>query len=99
MLIAARSNAARPKLHLRLITGVRYLTHSFNFGDEVLDCAGGRTVFWQYFSGMAYYEYRPPCEATIDTSVAMQAVKPKDLEGVIGDTTRQEKLLHTQPGH
>ena len=32
-------------------------------------------------------------EATIDTAVAIEAVKPKDLERVIVDTTVQEKAI------
>ena len=32
-------------------------------------------------------------KATIDTAVAIEAVKPKDLERVIVDTTVQEKAI------
>ena len=71
-------------------------------------------MLWQFFSGLAYYEHRLPCDATqigrfrrdlgeegleqllkatIDTAVAIKAVKPKELERVIVDTTVQEKAI------
>ena len=111
---AGSSNAPRPKLSIRLMAGLRYLKHSFNLSDEEVAVRWSENVLWQFFSGMAYYEHRLPCDATqigrfrrdlgeegleqllkatIDTAVAIKAVKPKALERVIVDTTVQEKAI------
>jgi IS5 family transposase len=108
------SNAGRPKLPIRRMASLLYLKHSFNLSDEELVVRWSENVLWQFFSGMAYYEHRLPCDATqigrfrtalgeegleqllkatIDTAVAIKAVKPKALERVIVDTTVQEKAI------
>ena len=111
---AGRSNAGRPKLAIRLMASLLYLKHAFNLSDEELVVRWSENIVWQFFSGMAYYEHRQPCDATqigrfrralgeagleellkasIDTAVDIGAVKPKDLERVIVDTTVQEKAI------
>ena len=108
------SNAARPKLPMRLMASLLYLKHSFNLSNEELVVRWSENLLWQFFSGMDYYEHRLPCDATqigrfrrdlgedgmelllkatIDTALAIKAVKPKDLERVIVDTTVQEKAI------
>ena len=61
---AARSNAGRPKLPIRLMASLLYLKHSFNLSDEELVVRWSENIVWQYFSGMDYYEHRLPCDAT-----------------------------------
>jgi transposase, IS5 family len=111
---AGSSNAGRPKLPIRLMASLLFLKHSFNLSDEEVAARWSENVLWQFFSGMTYYEHRPPCDptqigrfrrdlgeeglelllkATIDTAVAIAAIKPKDLERVIVDTTVQEKAI------
>lgn len=111
---AGQSAAGRPKLPVRLMVSLLYLKHSYNLSDEELAARWSENVLWQFFSGMEYYEHRPPCDptqigrfrrdigeegmelllkVTIDTAVAIKAVKPKDLERVTVDTTVQEKAI------
>ena len=61
---AGRSNAGRPRLPIRLMTSLLYLKHSFNLSDEEIVQRWSENVLWQFFSGMAYYEHRLPCDAT-----------------------------------
>ena len=61
---AGRSNAGRPRLPIRLMTSLLYLKHCFNLSDEELAQRWSENVLWQFFSGMAYYEHRPPCDPT-----------------------------------
>jgi IS5 family transposase len=41
-----------------------YLKHAFNESDEGVVARWADTPRWQFFSGCAYYEDRPPCDAT-----------------------------------
>jgi transposase, IS5 family len=61
---AGLSNAGRPRLAVRLMVALLYLKHAFNLSDEELCERWSENVVWQFFSGMAYYEPRPPCDAT-----------------------------------
>ena len=58
------SGAGRPRLPVRLMVSLLYLKHSFNLSDEELVLRWAENVQWQFFSGMAYYEPRLPCDAT-----------------------------------
>ena len=60
---SGRSNAGRPKLAVRLVASLLYLKHSFNLSDEELVIRWSENIVWQFFSGMACYEHRPPCDA------------------------------------
>ena len=42
-----------------------YLKHAFNESDEALVERWGETPTWQYFSGLAYFEHRWPCDPTL----------------------------------
>ena len=62
---AARlSNAGRPRVPLRVMIALLYLKHAFNESDEGVVERWRDTPRWQYFSGLAYYEDRLPCDAT-----------------------------------
>jgi transposase, IS5 family len=64
LLVAGASPAGRPRLPVRLMCSLVYLKHAFNLSDEQLCERWAENVVWQYFSGMDYYEPRPPCDAT-----------------------------------
>lgn len=61
---AGLSNAGRPRLAVRLMVALLYLKHAFNLSDEELCQRWSENVVWQFFSGLAYYEPRLPCDAT-----------------------------------
>lgn len=61
---AGVSAAGRPRLPLRLMVSLLYLKHAFNESDESVCERWAENVVWQFFSGMAYYEPRLPCDAT-----------------------------------
>ena len=58
------SPAGRPRLSMRLMVSLLYLKNSFNLSDEGLVQRWAENVQWQFFSGMAYYEPRLPCDHT-----------------------------------
>lgn len=58
------SNAGRPRLSMRLMLSLLYLKHAFDLSDEEVVARWSENVVWQFFSGMEYYEPRPPCDAT-----------------------------------
>ena len=59
------SKAGRPRLPLRLMVSLLYLKHAFNERDEALVERWGETPTWQYFSDLAYFEHRWPCDPTL----------------------------------
>ena len=58
------SNAGRPRLPFRLMSGLLYLKHAYNLSDEQLVERWADSVHWQYFCGQDYYEPRFPCDPT-----------------------------------
>ena len=58
------SAAGRPRLSIRLMASLVYLKNSFNLSDEEVVQRWSENVYWQYFSGLEYYEPRLPCDAT-----------------------------------
>ena len=61
---AGASVAGRPRLPIRLMVSLLYLKHAFNESDESVCARWAENVVWQFFSGMAYYEPRLPCDPT-----------------------------------
>ena len=64
LVAAGISYAGRSRLPIRLMCSLLYLKHAFNLSDEDTCARWAENVVWQYFSGMDYYEPRPPCDAT-----------------------------------
>src|SRR6478736_6938169 len=58
------SNAGRPRLSIRLMASLMYLKNSFNLSDEELVQRWSENLYWQFFSGLEYFEPRLPCAAT-----------------------------------
>ena len=62
--VARLSNAGRPRVPLRTMIALLYLKHAFNESDEGVVERWADSPRWQFFSGMAYFEDRAPCDAT-----------------------------------
>lgn len=111
---AGVSKAGRPRLPIRLMVSLLYLKHAFNESDESLVERWSENVVWQFFSGMAYYQSKLPCDpaqisrfrrllgeagveqllkTSIETAVAISAIKKVEFERVIVDSTVQEKAI------
>ena len=58
------SARGRRRLPIRLMVALLYLKHAFNLSDEELVERWSENVYWQFFSGMDYFEPRLPCDAT-----------------------------------
>jgi IS5 family transposase len=58
------SIGGRPRLSLRLMASLVYLKNSFNLSDEELVQRWSENLYWQFFSGLHYFEPRLPCDAT-----------------------------------
>lgn len=58
------SRAGRPRVPVRIMIALLYLKHAFNESDEGVVARWGETPTWQFFSGRAYFEHRPPCDAS-----------------------------------
>jgi transposase, IS5 family len=58
------SNSGRPRLSIRLMASLVYLKNSFNLSDEELVQRWSENLYWQFFSGLDYFEPRLPCDAT-----------------------------------
>jgi IS5 family transposase len=56
--------AGRPRLSIRLMASLLYLKHAHDLSDEAVVERWAQDVQFQYFSGMAYYEPKLPCDAT-----------------------------------
>ncbi len=59
---AGVSNAGRSRLPIRLMVALLYLKHAYNESDESVVQRWAQDVYFQFFSGMAYFEPRPPCD-------------------------------------
>jgi transposase, IS5 family len=58
------SAAGRPRLPVRLMVSLLYLKNSFNLSDEELVQRWSENLYWQFFSGLEYFEPGLPCDAT-----------------------------------
>lgn len=61
---ARQSNAGRPRVPLRVMISLLYLKHAFNLSDEAVVERWSDSPNFQFFSGMAYFEPRLPCDAS-----------------------------------
>ena len=52
----------RPGILTRLMTALHYLKFTYNLSDEAVVNGWVENPYWQYFSGMKYFEHELPCD-------------------------------------
>jgi len=75
----------RPGVSTRLMVALHYLKYTYNLSDEDVIEGWVENPYWQYFSGMKYFEHSPP----IDPSSMTRWRKR------IGDASAEELLRET----
>jgi transposase, IS5 family len=56
------SEAGRPAKPVRLMVGLLLLKQMFNQGDETVVAGWVQNPYWQYFCGMAEFQWQVPCD-------------------------------------
>jgi transposase, IS5 family len=54
----------RPGLPTRLMVGLHYLKHAFNFSDEAVVAGFVENPYWQIFCGYSHFQHEFPCDPT-----------------------------------
>lgn len=85
LLMLARSPATRS---LPASASWLYLQNAFNLSDEAVVARWPESPYWQYFSGLAYFEPRPPCDGSL-----LVKFRKQHLQTVVVDTTVQPKAV------
>jgi IS5 family transposase len=52
----------RPAIDTRLMVSLHYLKYTFDLSDEAVVEAWLQNPYWQFLSGMRYFEHRPPLD-------------------------------------
>lgn len=58
------TQSGRPRLSIRLMVSLILLKHTYNESDESVVERWAQDVYFQYFSGLDYFEAKKPCDAT-----------------------------------
>ena len=60
----ATTKSGRPRLSIRLMASLLLLKHTYNESDESVVERWAQDVYFQYFSGLDYFEAKKPCDPT-----------------------------------
>lgn len=60
----ASTKSGRPRLSIRLMASLILLKHTYNESDESVVERWAQDVYFQYFSGLDYFEAKKPCDPT-----------------------------------
>lgn len=60
----ATTKSGRPRLSIRLMASLILLKHTYNESDESVVERWAQDVYFQYFSGLDYFEAKKPCDPT-----------------------------------
>jgi IS5 family transposase len=79
------NKTGRPAISTRLMVAVNYLKYTFNLSDEAVLEGWRENPYWQYFSGMKYFEHKLPMNPS-----SMTRWRKK-----VGETGAEKMLLET----
>lgn len=77
--------AGRPPLPTRLMVGIHYLKHTFNYSDEDACAQFVENPYWQYFCGLEFFEHELPFDRS-SMSRWRQRVGPDKMERLLTET-------------
>lgn len=78
-------NAGRPPLPTRLMVGIHYLKHAFNFSDEDACDQFRQNPYWQYFCGLEFFEHELPFDRSSMTRWR-QRIGPSMMERLLKES-------------
>lgn len=92
------NRAGRPRVPLRIMMALLYLQNAFNLSDEAVVARWAENPYWQYFSGLAYFEPRPPCDGSLLVKFR-KLIGEEGVEELLAQTVQlavQLKLIRKQ---
>jgi len=75
----------RPPLPTRLMVGIHYLKHAFNYSDEDACNELRQNPYWQYFCGLEFFEHELPFDRSSMTRWR-QRMGPEKIEKLLTET-------------
>ena len=81
------SEAGRPAKPVRLMVGLLLLKQMFNQGDETVVAGWVQNPYWQYFCGMAEFEWTVPCDPS-DLVYFRQRIGEAGVQRILKVTAR-----------
>lgn len=79
--------AGRPPLPTRLMVGLHYLKHAFNFSDEDACEEFRQNPYWQYFCGLEFFEHELPFDRSSMTRWR-QRIGAEKMEKLLSESFR-----------
>ncbi len=93
-----RSKKGKPATPTRVVVGLLYLKHTFDFSDEEIVKRFEENPYWQYFCGFQFFQKGPPCDATVLVKWRKR-MREDGMEFLLQETLAiacEEKLLKPQ---
>lgn len=81
------SEEGRPAKPVRLMVGLLLLKQMFNQGDETVVSAWVQNPYWQYFCGMAEFQWQVPCDPS-DLVYFRQRIGEAGVQRILQVTAR-----------
>ena len=75
----------RPPLSTRLMVGIHYLKHAFNYSDEDSCEEFRRNPYWQYFCGLEFFEHEVPFDRSSMTRWRKR-IGPEKMERLLSES-------------